>query len=456
MKRTRLNDLKLWISSNNRKPLVLRGARQVGKTWLVRMLGKECGFEVLELNFERNPEFVRLFSNASPRKIYDDITLQLDRQVSPERALLFLDEIQAAPELISKLRWFYEEMPELRVIAAGSLLEFALADMSHSMPVGRIRYGFLEPLNFEEYLLAHGQAHLWSRWDDWSPDQEISEVLHQKTLDWFDLYQMTGGMPEVVAAEIEGATAQECRQLQTDLLQTYRDDFAKYTGRMDPRILNAVLMAAVRSMGKKFIYSHAGEDIRHRQAKHAIELLAQSRLCTLIPHTHANGLPLGAEVNERLRKVGLLDVGLAHALWNTPAGRRYPNWRDLNPQIRGSLVEQIVAQQLRTLSGSFGIPGEIYHWRREGGRSGEIDYVIELNGRILPIEVKSGAAGSMKSLHQFMFDKNLSLAVRLDRNPPSRQTIQMATTQGDPVEYVLLNLPYYLVQRLPEMLAKAK
>jgi len=450
MERIRLEAIRTWLDSKHRKPLVLRGARQVGKTWLVRDLAKSASLELLELNFERNPEYTKLFSATSPQEIYDEISLQLNQNVSPERALLLLDEIQSAPELLAQLRWFSEEMPELAVVAAGSLLEFALADMSHSMPVGRIRYGFLEPMSFEEYLIAHKQDGLLERWAAWQPGAGVSDVLHRKTLKCFDQYQMTGGMPAVVFAEINGADAAECRQIQRDLIQTYRDDFSKYSGRMNPRILNATLLATVHDMGNKFVYSHVDESIQHTQAKHALELLAMSRLCTIIPHTQGNGLPLGAETNERIRKVALLDVGLAHGLWNTPAAGGHPSWRSLSPMIRGNLVEQMAAQQLRIAMGGFGQEGRLFHWRREGGRSGEIDYIVEINAGIVPVEVKSGSAGSMKSLHQFMYDRKLPLALRLDRNPPSLQTMQVRTTQGNDVGYTLLNLPYYLIWKLAD------
>jgi len=450
MKRLALDAFRSWLTSKNRQPLVLRGARQVGKTSLVRDLAKSASLTLLELNFERNPEYTKLFSACAPRAIYDDIALQLETNPRPDQALLFLDEIQSAPEVLAQLRWFSEEMPELAVVAAGSLLEFALADMPHSMPVGRIRYGFLEPLSFEEYLIANQQERLLERWASWQPGTLVSDTLHNKTLEWFDRYQMTGGMPAVVSAAINGADAAECRQIQRDLIQTYRDDFSKYSGRMNPRILNATLLATVHEMGKKFVYSHVDESIQHTQAKHALELLAMSRLCTLIPHTQGSGLPLGAETNERIRKVSLLDVGLAHGLWNTPAAGNHPSWHNLSPMIRGNLTEQIVAQQLRIAMGGFGWEGQLFHWRRKGGRSGEIDYIVEINGSIVPIEVKSGKAGSMKSLHQFMYDKQLPLALRLDRNPPSVQTMQIKTTQGNEVAYQLLNLPYYLVWKLAD------
>lgn len=450
MIRKDLPALQRWLHSPDRIPLVLRGARQVGKTWLVRDLARSSSLQLLELNFERNPEYIRLFSTNSPHAIYDQVCLLLDKNIRPTQALLFLDEIQAAPEILAKLRWFAEEMPQLPVIAAGSLLEFALASMTHSMPVGRIRYGFLGPLDFLEYLQAHQQHTLLENWSVWSIGQPVPEVLHTKTLAWFDRYQMTGGMPAVVAAEINGADADACRQLQRDVIQTYRDDFTKYSKHLNPRTLNATLLAAVQDMGKKFTYSHVDPDISHRHAKQALTLLSQSRLCTLIPHTQAQGVPLAAQTNTRIQKVALLDVGLAHGLWNTPAARIHPNWNNLNPMIRGNLAEQIAAQQLLAATATFGHEGQLYHWRRENGRLGEIDFLIEIDGRIIPVEVKSGASGSMKSLHQFMHERHLPLAIRLDRNPPTLQVLQVKTTQGQDVGYTLLNLPHYLVWKLGE------
>jgi uncharacterized protein len=192
--------------------------------------------------------------------------------------------------------------------------------------------------------------------------------------------------------------------------------------------------------------------VKLESARRALEMLAAARLCNLIPHTAANGLPLAAEKNDRLRKAALLDVGLAHALWNTPALQYFPRWDTLAPRIRGCISEQMAAQQLHLLSGSFTQDGQLFHWRREGGRAGEIDYLLELRTQILPVEVKSGSAGSMKSLHQFMHDKSLPLALRLDRNPPSLQAMQVSTTKSQAVHYTLLNLPHYLCGFLKDIL----
>lgn len=439
-----------WLRSKQRKPLVIRGARQVGKTWLVRHLAKTASVSLMEVNFERNPEYAKYFSSNNPERIFDDLSLALQRAMPHRESILFLDEIQAAPEVLAKLRWFAEEMPELPVIAAGSLLEFTLENFQHSMPVGRIRYGFVEPLGFFEYLQAHNQKALLDRLEEWSPGKSLSDATHEMATMWFERYAMVGGMPGVVAMDVAGESAEVCRGIQRDLVQTYREDFGKYSRNSNHRILDKVLQNTTASLGKKFVYSQVDPEVRHYQAKTALELLAMARLCDLIPHTAANGIPLAAESNDRIRKVALLDIGIAHALWNTPAGKRFPPVDDLAPQIRGGMIEQMTAQLLRIAQGEAKAFGQLFHWRREGGRTGEIDYIIESNTRIIPIEVKSGKAGTMKSLHQFMHEKSLNYAVRLDQSPPSQQTIQVKTTQGQPVSYHLQNLPHYLCERVAE------
>ena len=444
MKRAVYLDLEAWLVDERRKPLVLRGARQVGKTWLVRELARERNLALLEVNLERDPTLAKAFQGAEAGRVFGDLALLRDHRAAPADSLLFIDEIQAAPEVLARLRWFAEEMPELPVVAAGSLLEFALADFSHSMPVGRVSYAYVAPLGFPEYLEAHAEEPLLERLRAWQPGVEISNAVHEKALEWFDRYQMVGGMPAVVVAEAQGADAKTCRDIQRDLLHSYQDDFSKYSGRIDTRVLRQVLLAVVTSLGEKFVYSTVGNGVKLEPARRSLEMLAAARLCRLIPHTAANGLPLAAEKNDRLRKAALLDVGLAHALWNTPALGHFPRWENMAPGIRGGIGEQMAAQQLHLLSGGFTREGQLFHWRREGGRAGEIDYLLELHGVILPVEVKSGAAGSMKSLHQFMHDKHLPLALRLDRNPPSLQAMEVSTTQGQPVRYTLLNLPHYL------------
>jgi predicted AAA+ superfamily ATPase len=241
--------------------------------------------------------------------------------------------------------------------------------------------------------------------------------------------------------------------MQQDLMAAYRADFAKYSGRMDRDILDAVLTAVATSVGAKFVYARVGQGVKHHQAKRGLEMLADARLCHLVRHTAANGLPLDAEAKDTSRKGVLLDIGLLHGLLGTPATGSFPARESLGASIRGRLADQLAAQQLRLRETGPGDGPGLFYWQREGGRAGEIDYLIQAHGRIVPIELKSGAAGSMKSLHQFMFDKRLDLAVRSDTNPPNLMDVALKTTRGDPVRYRLVGIPAYLLWNVDEILA---
>jgi hypothetical protein len=222
---------------------------------------------------------------------------------------------------------------------------------------------------------------------------------------------------------------------------------------MDRDTLDSVLRSVARYLGSKFVAAHVGEGVKQHQARRALELLAMARLVHLVRHTAAGGLPLGAEVKETFRKVVLADVGLVHALLGTPAAQAFPSWDDLTPALRGQLSEQLAAQALRLLDDGAGDGVELYYWQREGGRPGEVDYLLQLEGRIVPVELKAGAAGSMKSLHQFLFDKKLHLAVRCDANPPAVQDVAVKTTQGDSVRFRLVSLPVYLLWNLRSVMS---
>ena len=221
---------------------------------------------------------------------------------------------------------------------------------------------------------------------------------------------MTGGMPELVATDAAGAQASECRRLQSDLIQTYRNDFAKYSGRMEPRILDDVLRGVVDQLGNKFVYSLVDAGVKHQQAKHALDLLCMAQLCDSIPHADCNGVPLAGKINDRLRKIALLDVGLAHALWNTPAGNSFPRWTDVAPALRGGLAEQGVAQQLRAAIGEPTRRGQLFHWRRENGRVREIDLAVECNVRNVTLDNIRGDCGAKENLHTLIHDNTLARA----------------------------------------------
>ncbi len=214
MKRVASSRLEAWLTAPDRRPLVLRGARQVGKTWLVRDLAERSGRRLIELNFERDPSVARAFASNDPPRILGELSLLTGQRIEPTEPLLFLDEIQAEGQLLAKLRWFYEELPELPVIAAGSLLEFTLATHTMSMPVGRVSFLHVEPMGFDEYLMAHDQVLLLETLADWRPGKELSVIAHDRATEWLARYSMVGGMPAVVAADVAGWGARRCRALQ--------------------------------------------------------------------------------------------------------------------------------------------------------------------------------------------------------------------------------------------------
>ncbi len=435
-------ELDKWFKSPARKPLVMRGARQVGKTWLVLDFARRHGLELIELNLEKYPHYADLFSNNSPREILKNIEAQLALKIHPESSCLFLDEIQAAPELFSKLRWFREDMPELPVIAAGSLLEFALGKADFSMPVGRITYFYLEPLSFFEFVVASGNEALHEKMITATPQEPLPRSLHARCMELYRQYCLVGGMPEVVQTWLDGKDMQACIKIQHDLLATYRDDFHKYGGEIDARLLHRILLSVAKQLGNKFVYSRVDPDVKAPLVKNSLMLLSQAKVCSKVSHTSGNGLPLGAESNDKFFKALMVDIGLISAQLGL-SSMRPAELDSLFLSNIGGLAEQFVGQQLRAVQTPATDP-QLFYWQRTGGRQGEIDYILQHGIHIIPVEVKSGTAGSMKSLHQFMADKNLDIAVRLDANPPSIEEISVKTTQGQPVTYRLLSLPLYL------------
>jgi predicted AAA+ superfamily ATPase len=453
MKRHALVDLTEWLNATHRRPLILRGARQVGKTWLVRELARQHERELIELNFERDPKWNECFTENDPQSILRKISLREGHRINPETSLLFLDEIQEFPEGLAKLRWFAEECPELAVIAAGSLLEFTLANHEFSMPVGRVTFYNLEPMSFTEFLWAHRQKMVAEELDALTVLSSKDTFFHEQALNWFDRYSFTGGLPAIVQADAESPEPGNIRSLQRQLLATYRADFPKYSKKVDSALINRVLTSIASQIGSKFIYKNANQE-RPAAVKPTVELLCQARLATLITYSSGNGIPLAAECKEKFRKIGLLDVGLLHALLETPDLSQ--EIEELLPSMRSRVAEQMVTQTLRSLPPRTGDPTQLFYWQREGGRPGEIDHLIQHQGTVIPIELKSGATGAMKSLHQFVYDKKLKFAIRVDRNPISIQQVDIHTTQSNHVEYTLLNLPIYALSQMDHLIAEAK
>ena len=453
MKRDRTTFLLDWLKSPQRKPLIIRGARQVGKTWLIRDLATLQNKELIELNFERRPDLESLFSSNDPKEVILNIASSTGKKIEPSKAILFLDEIQAAPELLAKLRWFAEEMAELPVIAAGSLLDFALAKHEFSMPVGRISYLYLEPLSFEEFLDAIGNHELRTYLQNYQWSQKIPEALHTQLIKTVKEYLLVGGMPAAVSAWATEKNTITINQIHYDLLATYRDDFAKYSGRLPVERLDDVTRSIPRQLGKKFVFKEANADVNSTSLKQALELLAKARLCHLVDYTSANGLPHGAEVDKRFSKVILLDCGLCSTALGLSL-HQLSSLSDISTINSGGMAEQLVGQLLRTIFPAY-VPPSLYYWKRDKkGSEAEVDYVIQHEAQVIPLEVKAGSTGKLKSLHQYMKEKRKTAALRINSDVPHLGPIQVQESVDSVISYQLLSLPFYLVGQLHRLIDK--
>ncbi len=444
MYRFALDYLKDWKHRGTRRPIVVRGARQVGKSHLVRMFAKEAFENILEINFERIPGAASLFDSKDPKTICPLLEARFNVGLLPGKTLLFLDEIQAAPEVFAALRFFREDLPDLHVVAAGSLLEFVLDDHAFSMPVGRIEYLHLGPMQFEEFLHALGRDALVSWLCSYWPGDEVPEEIHTELMRFLRSFLVIGGMPEVVRTFASENHLQECEALQEAVLSTYRDDFTKYTEKVKHRRVQKVFERIPRLVGQKFMYSHVDREERSRELAQALLLLCLARVAHKVPHTHGNGLPLGAEASDRHFKVLFLDVGLLcrscglHVLDMLEAV-------DVMPVNSGAICEQFVGQHL-LYSRAFYEEPRLYCWiRPKRSSNAEVDYIVATGDRILPIEVKSGKTGTLKSLHLFLREKKKSLALRFNADMPSLLDTRTSLPSGRQTPFRLLSLPLYMV-----------
>ena len=451
MQRAATEELSAWLSRRGRKPLVIRGARQVGKSYLVRDFAKTRGLDLVELNFERDPKAAKLFADGDAVRLVRGIEAFTGRRLVYGSSLLFLDEIQAAPDVLAKLRWLHEETPKLAVVAAGSLLDFALADHTFSMPVGRITYLHLEPMSFAEFLRGLGDDELAALVEEIDPWRGVAEPLHARLLERFREYVLVGGMPEAVDTYRQDRSLLDCARVHQDLLATFRDDFAKYANAVHRDRLIKVLDAVPRMIGQKFVYSRVDRDERAAVLRQAVDLLCRARVCHRVEATHATGVPLGSEVDDRRFKLVLVDTGLVSAsLGISLADLQRPE--DLVMANEGVIAEQVVGQALRVVEPPFHEP-KLYYWAREArGAEAELDYLIQQGTHIVPIEVKAGATGALRSLHGLMAAREWKRAVRFNADRPSVTQVSTLTSSGDRATYELISLPLYLAANVGRIL----
>jgi len=398
-----------WKTDPERKPLIIRGARQVGKSSTIERLGSH--FEhFVTVNFEKNKKTKALFGgDLDVKEICLKLSVQFRTPIVPEKTLLFFDEIQSCPNAIMSLRYFYEDYPELHVIAAGSLLEFALEELP-TFGVGRIDSLFMYPFSFQEFMIACGEELLWNEVCKSSPEKPLFSGFHDKCLDLLKKYLIIGGMPDAVSNFIKNNDILKVQRVLDRLILSFQNDFAKYKKRIPTLLLREVLSSIVKQSGGKFTYSKAAETTQYN-IKQAVNMLIMAGLVIPVVSSSANGIPLGAEVNHKKCKMLLLDTGIFQRLLGLQLSEILfaDDFEMIN---KGAIAEQFVGLELLKNSSPY-MPENLYFWTREKEKSqAEVDYLIQRNDKIIPIEVKAGKSGKMQSMHLFLNEKQAEYGIR--------------------------------------------
>ena len=409
-------ELHAWKLDPMRKPLLLRGARQVGKSSAVRHFSKEFTY-FAEINFERNKAAKNFFlGDIDAHLIAQKIGSYINIPIEEGKTLLFLDEIQECPEAIMALRFFKEDYPELHVIAAGSLLEFTLQELP-TFGVGRIHSLFMYPMTFDEFLGANNEYGLIKVRNEADFMHPLDSPFHEKLVELFRIYLLVGGMPESVLTWIKTKKINHCRSILNDIILTYQDDFNKYKKRVNPDVLQTTMRGICHQAGEKLSFKKISNDFRSSQIREAIRLLTLAGIVTPVIATSGNGIPLDAEANEKSMKILFLDSGLLLSVLQLE-GNSSQQLVELimsgSPQElvnKGGLTEMVAG--LEILRNKPCIQRQkMYFWEKTGNSIAEIDYLEIHNLKITPIEIKSGTQGGMKSLWMFLREKHLTEAFR--------------------------------------------
>ena len=437
-----------WKNSASRKPLLLRGARQVGKSSTVRHLGESFEYYI-EANFEKRPELKSLFASIHDVKdLANNLGILYNVPVIPGKTLIFLDEIQASSDAIKSLWFFKEDYPELHVIGAGSLLEFALKNLS-SFGVGRIRSIFMYPMSFDEFLMAQGKQSWINEKKSANENKPLLDLLHNDLVRQFRTFLMVGGMPASVAAWISSHNYVECQTELDDIQLSYYDDFSKYANKIDPVLLRNTLHSVVMQMGHKFVYSKVEGGYRSEDVKKALGMLCDAGIVKRVSHTAANGLPLGAEVNDKFRKYIYLDSGLMLRILDMDLGGVH----ELTDIIiagasddlvnKGGLAEMVLGWEIVKYDNPR-LKHDLYYWENTSeGSSSEVDYIIAKDMKIKPVECKAGTSGKMKSLWLFMHNKHLEDAYRC-----SLENFSLITKKENDTTMQIKVVPLYAVSNI--------
>lgn len=445
--RKALEHLEKWRFKKDRKPLVIRGARQVGKTTLVEIFAKNFK-QFISLNLELNEERKIFEDKKNFEAVLDALYFIKNAKRTEPDTLIFIDEIQYSPEAIKYLRYFYEVKPEIAVITAGSLLE-TLIDKDIAYPVGRVEFLALRPFTFREYLTAMGEEQALNIIDT----IPFPEYAHEKVLSLFNKYTLIGGMPEVIKKFAENNDLIETKEIIRNLVLSYKTDVEKYArNETVSKILRHIIDNAFHFAGERIKFNRFGNsDYRSREVSECFRILEKTMLLKLIYPTSSVRLPLLTN-SSRSPKLLLLDTGLVNFI--SGIEKQIYSAGDLTDVYKGKIAEHIIGQEL--MAKEIHPESNLAFWIREKKQAdAELDYLIVNNGKVIPIEVKSGAAGKLRSLHQFV-----SLTVQSVTEPIavrfySGKLIIKKERSPDLKEFLLLNLPFYLIDKIPDYIDHA-
>jgi len=433
MKRLIEKDLLSWKNKPDRMPLLVRGARQIGKTYVIEQFGKEQFESILTINFEESKDTRKTFDgDLNPALIMRDLSARFKHPIIPGKTLLFFDEIQACPNALLSLRFFKEQVPELHVIGAGSLLEFILGDERFSFPVGRIEYFYMRPMSFIEFIMAKGET-LAQSWLEGAFPDEIGPATHASLLRLVKEYFIVGGMPAAVASFIKTGQFLDLDVIHHNLLNVYESDLGKYPKNSQQKFMRLLFENAPRLIAEHFKYAKIHPHAQSRDYMESLDVLTRTGILHQVFANSASGIPLASQKNEKKFKLLFLDIGLLPkplvSIFDT---------EDLIAVNQGKLAEQFVGQELIAYNKPY-LRGLLHYWEREKkGSEAEVDYVIEIENHIVPIEVKAGEIGSLRSLRQFMAEKKTPLGLRISQAPLA-------------LERDILSVPFYLIQEIPRL-----
>ncbi|MCR5760407.1 MAG: AAA family ATPase [Sphaerochaetaceae bacterium] len=399
-----------WKNSKEAKPLLVRGVRQCGKTSSIRNLGKEYRV-FIEINFERDPSFSELFEpDFNVDRICSEIELKTGKEIRDDLTLLFFDEIQNCPKAITALRYFWETKPALHVIAAGSLLEFALNNKKNkiSFPVGRVRSIYMHPLSFNEFLSALGKDLLAAKLK--KNNEIISDAVHAEYISLYKSFLVVGGMPEAVLEYANSGSYLRCQRIHRDIVDNFESDFGKYSDSIDPEEINEVFQFVFRNVGNQIVLSKAIPGMKAARFKNVLDLLSMAGLIHQVKSSTCEGLPLGCGNKNISIKVLCFDTGvyLTKQGYDATEILRAVNLDSMN---KGSIVEMQTGLELVKNADKYQ-SSELYYWKRTGANA-EVDYVIQKKDKIIPIEVKANTTGKMQSMAEYLKTHDTPYGIRV-------------------------------------------